>query len=804
MLLARAIETSDTQGKLLGAPEREEIDRLALAFAGKGSPPSGAAAEAFLGERARQILRIVENREPALASRQALRPTTRRLALAAFVTTVILGAATDRIANPHRVDLLSLPLLAIVAWNVLIYCAIIASFARAMAPRRRSRLSAVQGSQEPDIQPAAPSFFVRWTEGWLAWRRRSGRLRGNATVIFLRSWYAATAALQAQRLRKILHLAAAGWALGLVVSLFSRGLVVEYRIGWESTFLGAAEVHALLRVLLLPAMAFFQFQPFTLQDIENLRFGHGNGALAGARWVYIYAALLAVVVIAPRLALALYARWREAMLSRRIAVGLSDPYYQRLLAMLDPKRVQLGLLAFRSEDRPALLRILRPPWRTPEADLAADEASRTLIHGKHGEVLCLVELPNIPDIHSASDFQPPSAAVAAPEGGWTARLLGRRWAARRAAPASAATSNPRRSATEGSDVLLLLVRSAEDVESARPFLHEAGLPALLLVNSPAAGAVERCRSQAQASGVRAEALSFDSVAECWVQDPVLFDALARCVPAPKKQAFAGLADAWVRGNEARLAESMQVIATRLIDAARELEEAPGALAYLKRLTSLADRQAEVAARQAAIDAVVERLRQAARRMDAALLRLHGIDDAAEMPPELPWEAKFDVHASINAKEAGLAGAATGAASGASIDLVTGGLTLGMATALGALIGGGAAFAGAAWKNRTTPAGATQVQLGGDMLLAMAAAALLRYLAICAMERAAGAFLPSGASASWQARTLAAVEARKDGYTRCWAEARMRPSQPQASASLAGELQTTIRAVMDELYPGTGR
>jgi hypothetical protein len=34
------------------------------------------------------------------------------------------GAGLDHIANPHRVDLLSAPLLLIVAWNLLVYLAL--------------------------------------------------------------------------------------------------------------------------------------------------------------------------------------------------------------------------------------------------------------------------------------------------------------------------------------------------------------------------------------------------------------------------------------------------------------------------------------------------------------------------------------------------------------------------------------------------------------------------------------------------------------------------------------------------------
>ena len=142
--------------------------------------------------------------------------------------------------------------------------------------------------------------------------------------------------------------------------------------------------------------------------------------------------------------------------------------------------------------------------------------------------------------------------------------------------------------------------------------------------------------------------------------------------------------------------------------------------------------------------------------------------------EQPLKEKFDVQAPINAKEAGLAGAATGAASGASIDLVTGGLTLGAAAALGALIGGGAAYAGAAWKNRATPAGTTLVQLSDEMLQAMLEAALLRYLAIAILTAAPTAGESGETAVLWESQVVAALEARKDSLARCWAEARMQP------------------------------
>ena len=128
MILAQAIETSDSQGKLLSTVEREELDRLALRSARAAAAGGPVNVESFLHERARQVLRVIENRNPALAALQERRPWPQWLALAAPLAAVVLGAATDRIANPHRVDLLSLPLLAILGWNVVMYCALLLGY----------------------------------------------------------------------------------------------------------------------------------------------------------------------------------------------------------------------------------------------------------------------------------------------------------------------------------------------------------------------------------------------------------------------------------------------------------------------------------------------------------------------------------------------------------------------------------------------------------------------------------------------------------------------------------------------------
>lgn len=142
--------------------------------------------------------------------------------------------------------------------------------------------------------------------------------------------------------------------------------------------------------------------------------------------------------------------------------------------------------------------------------------------------------------------------------------------------------------------------------------------------------------------------------------------------------------------------------------------------------------------------------------------------------------------------------------GASVDLLVGGLTLGAATALGALVGGSAAVIAAAWKNRATASGSTVVQLSDEMMQAMVEAALLRYLAVVHYGRG-----PAGAGNElrpfWKDDVSHAVAARQGWLAPFWTTARGQPDEGQA-AVLARELEAMAREILATLYPpqsGTG-
>jgi hypothetical protein len=243
---------------------------------------------------------------------------------------------------------------------------------------------------------------------------------------------------------------------------------------------------------------------------------------------------------------------------------------------------------------------------------------------------------------------------------------------------------------------------------------------------------------------------------------------------------------------------MEAVAEHLLYAARQVQEVPSAALSMKSLVSVAERQAQALARQGAMDAVVRRLELSAAEMFARLRALHGIEDAAAGVLQHRLEEKFVVQQAVDTPQAGLAGAATGAAMGASVDLLVGGLTLGAATALGALVGGSAAFIAAAWKNRSTPGGSTVVQLSDEMMRAMVEAALLRYLAVAHYDRG-----PAGAGNElrpfWKSDVVAAVEAHKPWLAPFWTTARTQPGDAQ-TAALARELETIGSKLLETLYP----
>jgi hypothetical protein len=316
VVLVRAIETSDTKREVLSDDDRMYASRSAreLAQWQAADSKSSVTLDHFLQQRSEQILKRLAERTPSFASFLRRRSPLPTLSMALPVLGFAAGACLDRIADPHRVDLLSAPLLTILGWNLLVYVILLAWL---LVPSRATGW-------------ARPSLIQRMASGKPKLPRKLPAALASGLLVFLQDWGQLSAALTRARLSRAIHLAAACFALGAIASLYARGLLNQYAAGWESTFLDARQVHAILSFVFAPALVLLPMDGFSLADVEALRFTQTASPAGGARWVHLYAATLVLIVVLPRLLLGAASHWCARRLQKSFPLDLGSPYFTAL------------------------------------------------------------------------------------------------------------------------------------------------------------------------------------------------------------------------------------------------------------------------------------------------------------------------------------------------------------------------------------------------------------------------------------------------------------------------------------------
>jgi hypothetical protein len=320
--LVRAIEIDDRKFEVLSEDDRMYASRSAKELAAWQAADSKSAVtpDHFLQQRAEQILKRLSERMPPFAGYLRRPSAWPMVSIGVPLVALLVGAGVDRIGDPHRVDLLSAPLLGIIGWNLLVYVLLLASL---FIPTQNSGWIGAR--------------MMRYlSAGRAAMPRKLPAILVGALIHFMTEWTRLSAKLTHARLARTLHLAAALFALGAVLSLLARGLLTQYVAGWESTFLDAPQVHALLSMLFTPAEWTFHLPGFSAADIEALRFAPTaapSTALspdAGKRWVLLYAATMLLLVMLPRMLLAAVAHWRARRLAANFPLDLDQPYFRQL------------------------------------------------------------------------------------------------------------------------------------------------------------------------------------------------------------------------------------------------------------------------------------------------------------------------------------------------------------------------------------------------------------------------------------------------------------------------------------------
>ena len=317
VVLVRAVETADTVRAIFTNEDRTHASRAAAELARwrASERRQAATAEAFIGQRAALLAETLPRRSPAIARAASAFDWPAWIDVALPALAFALGALLEHIADRQHVNIVAFPLLAIVLWNIAVYVLLLLG----LVMRASGAKSGLRGLR-------------RWLAA--ASRRAVRNLSGAAAAAvsnFVPQWSALVAPLMEARAARVLHLAAALFALGAVAGLYVRGLVFEYRAGWESTFLDPPAVHAILSFFLSPAAQLLGIPFPSVDQIAALRFSNGApGSASAAVWIHLYAVTVGAIVILPRLLLTLIAGWQVARRSQRFAFDISEPYFRRL------------------------------------------------------------------------------------------------------------------------------------------------------------------------------------------------------------------------------------------------------------------------------------------------------------------------------------------------------------------------------------------------------------------------------------------------------------------------------------------
>jgi hypothetical protein len=330
VVLVRAVESTEGGRAVWSNEDRAWASRAAAEVEGAGAP-----VERFIARRASLAMERLSHANAAFG--RALRAATWRpwagtlIVLVAFV----IGIAVDRAGTPQRINVLAFPLLAILAWNLFVYGAILVQGIRGALRRHKQKLGPIAGAVARLARGVPAAMHAT----------RDGRV-GGALAGFAHDWAHAAYRLHAARVGTVLHLAAFALAFGAIAGFYVRGLLLEYRAGWESTFLGADAVKVVLDIVLGPAAALTGIELPDAAELEAIRFGDAGTGENAAPWIHLYAATVALVVLLPRLALAIGTWWSARRLERNLPLPLDDAYFQRLARHATDKAARVRVVPY--------------------------------------------------------------------------------------------------------------------------------------------------------------------------------------------------------------------------------------------------------------------------------------------------------------------------------------------------------------------------------------------------------------------------------------------------------------------------
>lgn len=315
--------------------DAEEATQEALALQGRG-----ASFAEFLAQRARWALGTLKQRGGPHAFSLHTPAWPRVAAGLLCVLALVAGCMADYLETRQAVKFLEFHLLGLIAWNLMVYGFTLLGWLWALRPGK------------PPVDQGPSTWFAK---RWLASALPDDAARQAPWFKACQAQWASLAApLAATRLGLALHAAAIAFALGLVLTMYARGLPLQYSSAVvSSTWLSAGQIETLFWVVMSPGAQLLGLSLPRLQDLASAQ--DAATLLNLARQLFhLHAAAVLVWVLLPRLALwGLLAlqRWHR---QRHFALPLHAPYFTTLRAAWRRQDLAVAVVPFRYELTPTV------------------------------------------------------------------------------------------------------------------------------------------------------------------------------------------------------------------------------------------------------------------------------------------------------------------------------------------------------------------------------------------------------------------------------------------------------------------
>ncbi len=346
ILLIQALEQSDPQERYISHSTRQRATQHAKKCSSHEPPSSTESSIQFFTNRAESLWNFLSTSYPMITEsfRGALITIPYTIvAIPAFAA----GLLINGLGSSQRVNLLNFPLLILLLWNIGTYAGTI------LLPLLGKDLTG------PLLHHLSKGFTTA-TE-WLGkgpWPKIALPGRADrewilqATERFMNLWWRHCHPIIISRVRHLLHIGAACLALGIILSMYVRGLVLDYQATWESTFLSAAQVHTVLHALLGPAAWLLGFPFPPVEDLAHLQApGQGSAAL----WIHVWALTAFVGIVIPRVILAGLSARSAHKAAESFTLPLDEPYYLQLLSTERGQGTQIDIVPYSYQPSPAAL-----------------------------------------------------------------------------------------------------------------------------------------------------------------------------------------------------------------------------------------------------------------------------------------------------------------------------------------------------------------------------------------------------------------------------------------------------------------